>query len=67
MEMDADVGDAEFFFVDRCFGVGIGSGQIAAQLAVLGPARMEYAKIIGLLDFMKQHMTQMLSHYQDET
>ena len=40
---------------------------VLGKLAVLGPARMEYAKIIGLLDFMKQHMTQMLSHYQDET
>lgn len=39
---------------------------VLGKLAVLGPARMEYAKIIGLLDFMKQHVTHMLAHYHDE-
>lgn len=39
---------------------------VLGKLAVLGPARMEYAKIIGLLDFMKQHVTHMLFHYHDD-
>ncbi len=39
---------------------------VLGKLAVLGPARMEYAKIIGLLDFMKQHVTHMLAHYHDD-
>ena len=30
---------------------------VLGKIAVLGPTRMEYAKIIGLLDFMKQHVT----------
>lgn len=38
---------------------------VLGKLAVLGPTRMEYAKIIGLLDFMKQHVTHMLEHYHD--
>lgn len=36
------------------------------KIAVLGPTRMEYAKIIGLLDFMKQHVTYILEHYHDD-
>ena len=39
---------------------------VLGKLAVLGPARMEYAKIIGLLDFMKQNVTHMLAHYHDD-
>lgn len=39
---------------------------VLGKLAVLGPARMEYAKIIGLLDFMKQHVIHMLAHYHDD-
>lgn len=38
---------------------------VLGKIAVLGPTRMEYAKIIGLLDFMKQHVTHMLEHYHD--
>lgn len=40
---------------------------VLGKLAVLGPARMEYAKIIGLLDFMKQHVVQMLAQYHEDT
>lgn len=39
---------------------------VLGKIAVLGPMRMEYAKIIGLLEFMKQHVTHMLEHYQGE-
>lgn len=39
---------------------------VLGKIAVLGPARMEYARIIGLLDFMKQHVTHILEHYQDD-
>lgn len=39
---------------------------VLGKIAVLGPARMEYAKIIGLLDFMKQHVSYILEHYHDE-
>ncbi len=40
---------------------------VIGKIAVLGPTRMEYGKIIGLLDFMKQHVTHMLEHYHDKT
>lgn len=40
---------------------------VLGKIAVLGPTRMEYAKIIGLLDFMKQHVTHILEHYRDDT
>lgn len=40
---------------------------VLGKIAVLGPTRMEYAKIIGLLDFMKQHVTHILEHYHDDT
>ena len=40
---------------------------VLGKIAVLGPTRMEYAKIIGLLDFMKQHVTNILEHYHDDT
>ena len=36
---------------------------VLGKIAVLGPTRMEYAKIIGLLDFMKQHLQYILEHY----
>ncbi len=39
---------------------------VLGKIAVLGPTRMEYAKIIGLLDFMKQHVTYILEHYHDD-
>jgi heat-inducible transcriptional repressor len=39
---------------------------VLGKIAVLGPTRMEYAKIIGLLDFMKQHVTHILEHYHDD-
>lgn len=39
---------------------------VIGKLAVLGPTRMEYARIIGLLDFMKEHVTQILQHYHDK-
>ena len=39
---------------------------VLGKIAVLGPTRMEYAKIIGLLDFMKQHVTHILEHYHDK-
>jgi heat-inducible transcriptional repressor len=38
---------------------------VLGKIAVLGPTRMEYAKIIGLLDFMKQHLQYILEHYHD--
>lgn len=39
---------------------------VLGKVAVLGPTRMEYAKIIGLLDFMKEHVTSILEHYHKE-
>ena len=39
---------------------------VLGKIAVLGPTRMEYAKIISLLDFMKQHVTNILEHYHDD-
>lgn len=43
-----------------------GNDEVLGKIAVLGPTRMEYAKIIGLLDFMKEHMIQVLAHYHDD-
>lgn len=40
---------------------------VLGKIAVLGPTRMEYSKIIGLLDFMKHHVTNILEHYHDDT
>jgi heat-inducible transcriptional repressor len=40
---------------------------VIGKIAVLGPTRMEYGKIIGLLDFMKQHVTNILEHYHNDT
>lgn len=40
---------------------------VLGKIAVLGPARMEYGKIIGLIDFMKQHVTQVLQQYHEGT
>lgn len=39
-------------------------GRVLGTLAVVGPTRMEYAKIIGLLEFMQQHITRLLTHYE---
>lgn len=43
-----------------------GDDEVLGKIAVLGPTRMEYAKIIGLLEFMKEHVTQILTHYRDD-
>lgn len=40
--------------------------KVLGKIAVLGPTRMEYAKILGLLDFMKSHVTHILEHYHDD-
>lgn len=39
-------------------------GQVVGTLAVLGPTRMDYAKIMPLLDFMQRHLSQMLKKYK---
>lgn len=39
---------------------------VVGKIAVLGPTRMEYARIIGLLHFMQQHIKQILEHYEDK-
>lgn len=39
---------------------------VIGKIAVLGPTRMEYARIIGLLNFMKEHMKQILIQYEQE-
>lgn len=41
-------------------------GIVLGKIAVLGPTRMEYAKIIGLLNFMKQHVSNILEHYHED-
>ncbi len=40
---------------------------VLGKIAVLGPKRMEYANIIGRLEFLKLHVTHLLEHYRDET
>ncbi|MBS5581641.1 MAG: heat-inducible transcriptional repressor HrcA [Caecibacter sp.] len=40
--------------------------KVLGKIAVLGPTRMEYAKIMGLLDFMTEHVTHILEHYHDD-
>ena len=41
--------------------------EVVGKIAVLGPTRMEYAKIIGLLDFMKEHVVQIISYDHEDT
>lgn len=38
-------------------------GKLLGTIAVLGPTRMEYGKIIALLEFMNKNMTQMLKRF----
>lgn len=38
-------------------------GQVVGTVAVLGPTRMEYGKIIGVLDFMQKHLGEVLKKY----
>ncbi len=38
--------------------------QVLGTLAIVGPTRMEYAKIIGLLEFMQQHIARLLKYYE---
>lgn len=39
-------------------------GQLVGTLAVLGPTRMEYSRTMAVIDFMQQHMSQVLKKYQ---
>lgn len=39
-------------------------GQIVGTVAVLGPTRMEYRKIISILDFMHSHLGEILRKYK---
>ena len=39
-------------------------GQTVGTLAVLGPTRMEYARTMAAIEFMQQHMEQILKKYQ---
>ena len=39
-------------------------GQVIGTLAVLGPTRMEYGKIMSVLEFMHRHMGEMLKKYK---
>jgi heat-inducible transcriptional repressor len=38
-------------------------GQVVGTVAVLGPTRMEYGKIIGVLGFMQRHLGDVLKKY----
>ena len=38
-------------------------GQVVGTVAVLGPTRMEYGKIIGVLNFMQKHLGEVLKKY----
>ena len=38
-------------------------GQVIGTVAVLGPTRMEYGKIIGVLNFMQKHLGKVLKKY----
>jgi heat-inducible transcriptional repressor len=40
--------------------------RVLGKIAILGPTRMEYAKILGLLHFMQTHITKVLKHYEDQ-
>lgn len=39
-------------------------GQIVGTLAVLGPTRMEYGKVMAVLEFMHRHMGEILKKYK---
>jgi heat-inducible transcriptional repressor len=39
-------------------------GQVIGTLAVLGPTRMEYGKIMGVLEFMHRHLGDILQKYK---
>lgn len=38
-------------------------GEAMGTIGILGPTRMEYGKVIGLLDFLSKNMTAMLQHW----
>lgn len=39
-------------------------GQVIGTIAILGPTRMEYARIMSVLDFMHSHLGEILKKYQ---
>jgi heat-inducible transcriptional repressor len=38
-------------------------GEAMGTIGILGPTRMEYGKVIGLLDFLSKNMTAVLQHW----
>ena len=38
-------------------------GQVVGRIAVLGPTRMEYQRVVSVMDFMQKHMEGMMKHY----
>lgn len=39
-------------------------GSIVGSVAILGPTRMDYGKVISVLEFMQQHLEQVLKKYK---
>lgn len=39
-------------------------GQVIGTIAILGPTRMEYARIMAVLDFMHSHLGEIMKKYQ---
>ena len=39
-------------------------GSIVGSVAILGPTRMDYGKVISVLEFMQQHLEQVLMKYK---
>ncbi|MPM60581.1 Heat-inducible transcription repressor HrcA [bioreactor metagenome] len=39
-------------------------GQVVGSIAVLGPTRMEYGKIMAILEFLHGHLEEILKKYK---
>ena len=39
-------------------------GEVVGTIAVLGPTRMDYAKIMATLEFMNHNLSEILKHYK---
>ena len=37
-------------------------GEVVGTIGILGPTRMEYARVISILDFVSDHLTNMMNH-----
>ena len=67
MEELVNVGAKTFIRVGTCGGMDVNvKGQEGAKIALVGPTRMDYAKVIGVMEFLVKQLNLTFGDEEDE-